>query len=187
MSAANHTVELIDGLTIVRCPGAGLPMDLVGKILGRAKKGEVLDVALAGRIGALLVFGLKQDLAAYRATEPAICQAIENEVAAARAAYTGLELQEIVNYLIGYDRGSSADALLMATTGLPLKKEADAVPHDSSDLGRCIRLYGVCSVVRENLIRAGGLLSTWEAPLKESFQQMVDKQAPTPNSGDAPA
>lgn len=173
MSTVNHTIEVIDGVTIVRCSSPGLPLQLVGEIMSKAKKDEVLDTGLGGRIGALLVFGSKHALASYRATNPAICQAVESEIAAASQAYSGLQLDEIVAYLSGYDRGSSADSLLMATSGLTLQSKDDAVPHDTSDTGRCIRLFQACSVVRDNIHRARPLLSTWDKNLLDLFQEVV--------------
>lgn len=183
MISKTHSVQVIRGVTIVTVESGALSMTTMTKLLRNAQADAVLDLALQQRIGAELVFGAKAALAAYRATNPPVCEAIQHLVAEATLRFSGPAMEEIRAYLEGYDRGASADALLQATSGVQCAgRHPSATPSDSSDFGRCLRLYLACSVVRENF-GAAEVFQQWDSAMKKLWHAtLADAGRDTNNS-----
>lgn len=177
MISKTYSVQVVDGVTIVTAASGALSMTTTTKLLRGAQVDDVLDLALQQRIGAELVFGTKAALAAYRATNPPVCDAIQQLVAEAALRFSGPAIEEIKAYLEGYDRGASADALLQATSGVQCAgRHPSATPSDSSDFGRCLRLYQACSVVRDNFA-AAEVFQQWSPKMQSLWHAAVAHEA----------
>jgi hypothetical protein len=163
MTSVTYTTQIIDKVTLVFAD-QGIPMHAYAALMREQPKAAVMDIGLAGRVGARLAMGLPEDLKAYRLTKPTICQKVQCEIFMAQGMRLEPELEhQIKEYLSGYDRGSSSDAMLQAATGIQCAANPDAYPHDGDDLGRCGKLYDSCAVVRTNIDKVALLGLKWAA------------------------
>lgn len=129
-----YTVKTLGGCTLVF--GPVLMSDMVG-LMKRAPRNAVMDAGLADRIGAALVFGLKEDLARLPVADLPISPKRLADAAAAKAAGLPGAVQD---WLTEGDRGMSSDAMCKAIWGgVPVGAEAHH-PHDVDDLSRCIAM-----------------------------------------------
>jgi len=63
--------------------------------------------------------------------------------------------KEIIRWFISGDSGASSQTLCARLYGIPLKRNQDNHPHDSSDFGRCKRfLKLLCPEDKNTLLRA---------------------------------
>ena len=167
-------VKKINGVTLVFA-NRGFPInDLIHYMKLAESKDCNLDLGLANRVGAVLVFGKQSDLTAYRATNPTLSAVNKAQVEEARVVFDGEEFLEIENYITGYDRGQSADAMLCAATGLEVANNRLAMPQDDADMGRCKRLYESCGVVRRNAGQIEQLCPGWKPIIKQIVDDYAD-------------
>jgi hypothetical protein len=111
-------------------------MDMVG-LMKRAPKKAVMNIGLADRIGATLVFGLKEDLERLPVSELPISPKRLADAAAANAAGLPGAVQD---WLTEGDRGMSSNAMCKAIwSGVPEGAE-NHHPRDVDDLSRCIAM-----------------------------------------------
>lgn len=129
-----YTVKTVGGCTMVFGP---VPMMDMAGLIKRAPKKAVMDIGLADRIGATIVFGLKEDLERLPVSELPISPKRLADAAAANAA--GLP-GPVQNWLTEGDRGASSNAMCKAIwSGVPEGAEHDH-PLDVDDLSRCIAM-----------------------------------------------
>lgn len=171
-----YTVEQVANVRLVFSE-SGIPIQDFVKLTADLPKGAVMDISLAQRVGAVMAMGLPADLNAYKLTNPPVSQEIARLIAEVNTRYgESEEARQITDYLSGYDRGSSADAMLQAATGIECASHKTAHPHDAADMGRCQRLYRSCNLVRQNLQNVGELSETWSLLVQD-----LDGSAKTQN------
>lgn len=183
---SKYTVETVGPVTIVWAD-EGLGITALGRITQGMPKEAVMDIGMAARIGAFMVMGLAKDLDAYKSTNPPAGPIVIAEIAQAGTLYCGEALKEIENFLDGYDRGQSSNALLQCTSGINCisdARSAHAHPHDKSDIGRCVRLYLGSSVVREHFHKTATLSDDWRATVENWSDTLAsfDQDSKTANS-----
>lgn len=130
----SYTVTTIGGCTFVY--GQVPVMDMVG-LMKRASQGAVMDMGLADRIGATIVFGLREDLDRLPVADLPISPKRLADAAAARAA--GLP-GAVQHWLAEGERGMSSDAMCKAIWGGVPAGAGDHHPRDVGDLSRCIAM-----------------------------------------------
>lgn len=134
MLSEGYTVKTVGGCTMVFGP---VPMMDVVSLMKQAPKKAVMDVGLADRIGATLVFGLKEDLERLPVSELPISPKRLADAAAANAAGLPGAVQV---WLAEGDRGMSSNAMCKAIwSGVPESAEHHH-PLDVDDLSRCIAM-----------------------------------------------
>ena len=174
-----YTVEEVANVRLVFSE-QGIPAQDFVKLTSDLPKGAVMDISLAQRVGAVMAMGLPADLNAYKLTNPPVSQEIARLIAEVNTRYGESEdARQITDYLSGYDRGLSADAMLQASTGIQVasgKSDRSAHPLDEHDMGRCRRLYASCNFVRQNLHKVGELSESWSL-----LMQDLDGSAKTQN------
>lgn len=129
-----YTVKTLGGCTMVF--GQVPILDMVG-LMNRAPGKAVMDVGLADRIGATLVFGLKEDLKRLPVSELPISPKRLADAAAAKAAGLPAVVQ---GWLTEGDRGMSSNAMCRAIWGGVPEGAENQHPLDVDDLSRCIAM-----------------------------------------------
>lgn len=129
-----YTVKTLGGCTMVFGP---VPiLDMVG-LMKRAPREAVMDIGLADRIGATLVFGLKEDLKRLPVSELPISPKRLADAAAAKAAGLPAVVQ---GWLTEGDRGMSSNAMCKEIWGGVPEGAENHHPLDVDDLSRCIAM-----------------------------------------------
>lgn len=171
-----YTVETIAGCKVVR---GQVPLGDMAGLLGAAPEDAVMDLQLAGQMGATLVFGVREALDRLRALG-IVGEGRQREVDEARAA--GLSEGSVAWVLRG-ERGVSSESIFSYLTGVELRpREAYACPRDAADLSRCRLLIESSSECADRLGRLAELGPEW-AELAERLMTVGAPEAPpTPAS-----
>lgn len=170
--SADYSVQRIHGCTIIR---GSLPIsDLVALTSGQDKR-VVIAPTIGSRLGACMVFGTPEALEDLKAANLPACTRVQEEIAAARSAGLG---QDAIDWLDGYERGSSSECLFTLATGVKVGFGGHYLPHDSGDFGRCLNLVRSVAAVRDNLdkVRAepewGRVIDRWQ-----ELERLYEEQA----------
>jgi hypothetical protein len=156
-----YTVEMILGCKVV---SGTLPLRDSAQIMQSMGKDAELDIAMAHRIGAKLVMGAPKDLAALRAAGLPPGHQVSQDLARAKTA--GLS-EAACDWLDGYDRGNSSDALFSVCTGVTVGSGTKSLPRDLADLGRCVRAAASVPEIGANLARAKSMGPDWASLVDE--------------------
>lgn len=173
MQSENYSLKVINSVTIVYAEF--LSLALMSKLMRGGGRHDVLDIALANRIGAILAFGSATDLAVFRKTNPPAGPVVLAEIARAKSFVLS---EAAIAWLDGYDRGASSNALF-AVACFPLKildlhgPALIAAPHDDADFGRCQRLMQLVPEVASGMHKAAGLSPEWAVTTKRLAQSCI--------------
>ena len=177
---SKYTVETLEGCKIIR---GEVPLGDMAALMQQAPQGAVMDLRLASRIGAMMVFGAPAELDRLRARNLPPSPERQAQVAAARAA--GLE-PAAVAWVEDGDRGRSSETLFSVLTGVALRSPQQyAVPSDASDFGRCRRLLEAAPSLMGQIDRMGEVSPEGRA-LVQAWSQLslvMDEEAPNWRSG----
>jgi len=111
------------------------PMGEFARLLKEMPATAVIDLRLAKYLGATIVSGTPDDLAALAALNLPPCEAVQNEINA--AIQTGQPA--LAHWLAHGERGLSSEALAKALFGIPHSAGTDH-PRDTSDVNRCVQM-----------------------------------------------
>lgn len=177
---SKYTVETLEGCKIIR---GEVPLGDMAALMQQAPEGAVMDLRLASRIGAVMVFGAPAELDRLRARNLPPSPERQAQVAAARAA--GLE-PAAVAWVEDGDRGRSSETLFSVLTGVVLRSPQQyAAPSDASDFGRCRQLLEAAPSLLGQFDRMGEVSPEWRG-LVQAWSQLssvMDEEAPEWRSG----
>lgn len=161
---ASFTVEVYDLGILVNGP---VPVDALLCLYDYAAKRDLdrFDIGIATATGASFCFTSEAKAKAWRA-----------QIEAKNAHLTPLEA-----WLAGPDTGISSRTIVHVLTGAPLANGRADVPHDPSDLGRCLRLLDTVPGLRERLPEVADRYPEWR-PLVEHWDELAalyHTEAPT--------
>ena len=149
-----YTVKTVGRCTLVFGP---VPMRDMARLMKQAPKKAVMDIGIAGRIGATLVFGLREDLDSLPLDELPINP---TRLADAEVAKNAGLPKAVQDWLIYGERGLSSEAMCKAIWGMPASASDARYPLDVDDLKRCILMVDVTGAL-DRVQQAAGLSPEW--------------------------
>jgi hypothetical protein len=163
-----YTVESIHGCRVIK---GSVPIGDMAALMKAAPEGALMDLQLAERIGATMVFGSKEALARLRSDGQPLSEKRLAQIEAARAA--GLSEQAIA-WLSDGERGRSSETLFSVLTRVDLLPARDyAVPFDPDDLARCRKLLESVPGLVEDFGRMADVGPGWKG-LTEAWTRICD-------------
>jgi hypothetical protein len=177
---STYTVEKLSGCTIIR---GSVPLGDMAALMKAAPADATMDLRLAAKIGATMVFGSAEAVRALSATRLPLSTARQAQVDAGRAAGLG---EAAVAWIADGDRGRSSETMFSAITRVALLPAADyATPLDPSDLGRCRKLLEAVPELEHALDRMAEVGPGW-ARLVEAWPRLcslMDDEVPQWRTG----